>query len=213
MIKDDFIGQRFERLTVIERDYSKKSKNSYYICKCDCGNITSASRSNLRNGSVKSCGCYNKDRTTKYGWSKTRIGGIYRCMVRRCENPNDASYPDYGGRGIKVCKEWLEDPNSFRNWALENGYADNLTIDRIDVNGNYEPNNCRWADRITQSNNTRYNNHVIYEGVLYTVSELARVLGVSRNTIYRYFKTEKDIKKDSLFLTGCGNSYVPKKCM
>ena len=189
----DFIGMRFGRLTVISVDSSKKSKNTYYICKCDCGKEVSVSRPNIKYN-TRSCGCLMRDQNTKHGLSKTRICGIYRCMVRRCTEPKDHAYKIYGGRGIKVCDEWLNDIVAFYEWAMNNGYRDDLSIDRIDTNGNYEPNNCRWADHKTQSNNMRVNNHVLYNGKTYTVSELARELQVSRNTIYRKFDTERKCK-------------------
>jgi len=207
---EDYIGQRFGRLTVMSIDKENVSKNTYYICHCDCGSVVSVSRPNLRNHTC-SCGCLSRELSTIHGLSKSRIGGIYRNMIHRCNNRKDHAYKDYGGRGIKVCEEWQNDIRSFYEWAMGNGYDDTLTLDRIDVNGNYEPTNCRWVDRKTQANNTRQNNHVIYGGKSYTVSELARTLGVSRNTIYRYYTTEKEVNKTNLFLTGCGNPYAPMK--
>lgn len=207
---EDYIGQRFGRLTVLSIDRENTTKNTRYICRCDCGRVVSVSRPNLRTN-TRSCGCLSRELSTTHGLSKSRIGGIYRSMLHRCNSRKDHAYKDYGGRGIKVCEEWQKDIHLFYNWAMENGYDDTLTLDRIDVNGNYEPSNCRWANRQTQANNTRENNHVIYGGKSYTVSELARTLGVSRNTIYRYYTTEKEVNKTNLFLTGCGNSYTSMK--
>lgn len=210
MTSEDFIGKRFGKIVVKSIDRTKKSKNTYYICECDCGNITSVSRPNLRNH-TRSCGCLSKETHTKHGLSKTRIAGIYRSMLHRCNSPNDHAYKDYGGRGIKVCEEWNNDILAFYKWAMDNGYQDDLTLDRINVNGNYEPSNCRWTDRKTQSNNTRFNNHVLYNGETYTLSELSRELGVSINTIYRYFATERKVKTDNLFITGTRKKYIPHK--
>lgn len=206
-----YIGMRFGRLTVIGVDESNTTKNTKYICQCDCGNLTSVSRCNLKSGHIISCGCYNREKNRKHGMSHTRIFGIYKCMMHRCNSPKDHAYSEYGGRGIKVCKEWQDDFLNFYNWSMENGYSDDLSIDRIDNNGNYEPSNCRWATQIQQMNNTRYNNHVLYGGKRYTVSEFARMLGISVNTVYRYFDTERKIKEDKMFVNGSRKQYVSRK--
>lgn len=213
MTREEYIGKRFGKLVVesVDTDLTEKRKDTYFICRCDCGNITSVAGYNLHNNHTKSCGCLKREAIRKHGLSKTRIGKIYKEMLRRCNVPHAAGYSDYGGRGIRVCNEWLNDIHSFYKWAMENGYDDTLSIDRIDVNGNYEPANCRWADRKTQSNNRRINNHVWLEGKRYTVTELARELGVSINTIYRYFDTEREIKKDKLFCCGKNKTYIPRK--
>lgn len=152
-------------------------------CQCDCGNITEANTSALRSGEKRSCGCLRKERKIKgrkrtndnqirniknydtgeylqticseHGFSRTRLYNIWQAMKTRCYNKNHKFYKDYGGRGIEICKEWQHDFMSFREWSINNGYDDDLTIDRIDVNGNYEPSNCRWADMKTQNQNKR----------------------------------------------------------
>lgn len=118
----------------------------------------------------------------KHGLSGTRINQIHRAMKRRCLNPNCYEYKDYGGRGITICDEWMEF-KPFYEWAMKNGYSDNLTIDRIDNNGNYEPNNCRWADWYMQANNTRTNRFLTYNGKTQTVAEWARELNISPKTL------------------------------
>lgn len=179
----NLIGMRFERLVVIERNGSTDRGKAKWKCKCDCGNITTVSGDNLRRGHIKSCGCLNSElaqkRMSVHGMRYTRLYNIWRNMRYRC---NDKDNKDYGGRGISVCKEWDNTDDGFENfleWSTQNGYDDVLTIDRIDVNGNYEPSNCRWATPKQQGNNKRNNLSIYQDGVFYTPIEFAEKHGIS----------------------------------
>lgn len=186
MKKLDLTGQRFGMLTVVLYDSDSKK----WKCKCDCGNLKAVSRGHLKDGHVKSCGCFRSERAIrknyKHGFYGTRIYKIYFGMIQRCENPNNPAYGDYGGRGIKICEEWRGE-NGFLNfyrWAMQNGYSDVLSIDRKLVNGNYEPNNCRWATQGEQCNNVRRN---IFVGKN-TLKQECVLLGLNYNTVYMRIK-------------------------
>lgn len=197
-------GMRFGKLTAVKivRNCEHKCKSVIWQCKCDCGNIVNVRSSNLINGHTKSCGCIRKEIITNrdkereiHNDCNSRLYRIWHGMKNRCNNPNTCNYKNYGGKDIKVCQEW-EEFIPFREWANSNGYADNLTIDRIDVNGNYCPENCRWVDIKTQNNNTTRNRLLTAFGKTMNVAQWSEKVGIKRGVIYNRIDTYKwDVEK------------------
>lgn len=182
----DISGQKFGRLTALHRLYNLKG-HTKWLCVCECGNLAEVFITNLTSGDTNSCGCLQKEsvveRFTKHGKRYTRLYRILNGMKNRCYNKTVPQYPNYGGRGIKVCDEWLNDFEAFYTWSKDNGYSDNLSIDRIDVNGNYEPNNCRWVTQKQQMRNTRVNKCFTYKGETHCLKEWCEILGLNYNTV------------------------------
>ena len=186
--KVDLTGQRFGRLLVVREDGNRNTSGSIlWNCICDCGKEVSVSSGTLRSGKTKSCGCLRRDTFKSInGIPHPRLSSIYWAMKERCYKPYNLAYHNYGGRGIRICDEWLDAEkghDNFIRWALENGYSDDLTIDRIDVNGNYEPSNCRWATKSEQSRNTRRNRYVTYNGEKMCLQKAAELSGIKASTI------------------------------
>ena len=185
---NDIVGKKFNKLLVLELDHIKPHPNPtkgvfyYYKCQCECGNTTVTRRERIIGGETKSCGCISK-RATTHGLSNTRLFRIWRGIKTRCNNSNSPEYNRYGARGIKVCQEWLDDFMNFYNWAMSNNYSDDLTIDRIDVNGDYCPDNCRWATPSEQANNKRNNRIVEYKGQKYTLKQLSVKYNINWHTL------------------------------
>ncbi|MBP5422456.1 MAG: hypothetical protein J6Y78_08465 [Paludibacteraceae bacterium] len=193
----DLTGQRFGKLVVLEQDKSiNDNKHSRWICKCDCGNTKSVISYSLRKGITKSCGCigpHGKKGVNKtHGMSKTRIYHEWLSMRGRCL-PNSPNSYNYYQRGITVCEEWLNDFMPFYDWAIANGYDDSLTLDRINNDSGYSPDNCRWVKNDVQQRNKTNNIKIMYEGEEYCLKTIAEKLGFSYKTIYqRYTKLKKN---------------------
>lgn len=184
----DLTGQKFGRLTVIERYKSSKGGHTRWKCMCDCGRETISCADGLRNGQTTSCGCLNREKIIKarqtHGMWKSRIYRIWKGMISRCCCETDGNYKNYGGRGIAVCEEWLHNFQAFYDWSTQNGYADNLTIDRIDNDKGYYPYNCRWITFKKQQNNRRNNHNITFNGETHTLSEWSEITGVSYQHFY-----------------------------
>lgn len=185
----NLIGQRFGRLTVVGEDKNNGQNKRMWICKCDCGKTKSKpiDTYSLTHGKVKSCGCLyfesNKERNKKHGLTHSRIYKVWCSMKNRCHCVGNIAFDNYGGRGIKVCQEWYNDFQAFYDWAMSHGYTDEKFIDRIDNNGDYCPQNCRWSTMKEQQNNRRNNRQIWYKNHLYTVSQLAEKLNLSRSAL------------------------------
>lgn len=188
--RNDLTGQRFGRLLVMGAGSRRtKSGGMYWICRCDCGVVKEVSAQALRLGSTVSCGCYNKEyleNNIKHGHNRKQCpkSGTYKSwdkMIQRCNNPNACEYKWYGGKGVSVCERWKD----FTNFLSDMGERPNgKSIDRINVRGNYEPSNCRWASTKQQANNTRRNVKFEHNGEMKTISELADIAGIEYDTMY-----------------------------
>ena len=179
-------GVKFGKLTAIEKVgiyvTPKGSKASVWRCKCDCGNEINVVRGSLTSGNTRSCGCLREDTCTKHHGTGTRLYQTYRNMINRCYREDTDSYYLYGARGIGVCDEWRNDFNKFREWALSHGYEEDLTIDRLDNDKDYCPENCKWSTFAEQANHTSHC-HYVYDGnEKLSISQFARKYGVKPTT-------------------------------
>lgn len=179
----DLTGQRFGRLVVIERIKNDEKGYVQWLCQCDCGNKIKVFSNNLRKGNTKSCGCLRKDKAkeifTKHKKCNSRLYVVWRDMKRRCTNPHSKDFINYGARGIKVCKDW-ENFKIFEEWAIKNGYDEKAqkgkcTLDRINNNGNYQPNNCRWVTAKEQANNRKSNHYITINNKTHTIAQWAEI--------------------------------------
>jgi hypothetical protein len=194
---NDLTGKRFGRL-VVQSIAPKTSRQTRWVCKCDCGNIVIVFGSNLTHGLTKSCKCLHKQVTSKinssHGMTNTRLFHIWTGIIQRCTNKNSPSYKNYGGRGISVCNEWHNSFLVFCNWAVSNGYSDDLTIDRINNDGNYESSNCRWATGIEQGGNRRDNHRLTFNNKTMTIAEWAREIGIPMRTLWKRLNDGESIE-------------------
>lgn len=185
---DNLVGRKFGRLRIIAFDHMDKNSNSYWLCECECGNTSIVRRGHLLSGGTVSCGCkvidFNKKNHTTHGMTNESIYKSWYSMKHRCNNPNAANYAGYGGRGITVCDEW-DDFDNFYEWSMSHGYAPGLSIDRINNNGNYSPENCRWTTSSEQANNKRDTIFVTYNGQTHSIAEWARLFNVVYSTLSR----------------------------
>lgn len=187
----DLTNNRFSRLVVLKKYGHNKHNQITWLCKCDCGNLIIVSGNSLTRSNTRSCGCLYQDylhnprpNTQKHGKSNSRLYHIWRDMKLRCYNAKQVGYNNYGVRGIVVCAEWLNNFKVFYDWAINNGYKDNLQIDRINTNGNYEPSNCRWVTPLDNSNNKRNNRFITYKGETKTIAEWSKSTNIPYHLIW-----------------------------
>lgn len=205
---ESMIGEKYGNLTV-ERIATKRNRQGNIMaeCLCDCGNMILASIPNLKNSITKSCGCARVSPTYSHGMTGTRLHNIWKGMKTRCYNPNVPAYRFYGGKGVKICDEWLADFMNFYNWSMTNGYTDELSIDRIDPNGDYCPENCRWITMIEQQRNKSNTIYVVREEGIYTIGQLAENYGCHYNDIrYHYYNGELNNYLNQIYYNNMQNT-------
>jgi len=181
----DLTGRRFGRLVVIGEHGRDKWNQAIWACRCDCGNETNVVGGSLRNGNTKSCGCWRKDMPivlkTTHNMTYSSVYASWWHMIDRCNNKENNRYKYYGGRGISVCDRWMDINTFYRDMGDK---PDGLTIERIDNNGNYEPDNCKWATIAEQNRNNTRTILIKYENKVRCVSEWARIIGIHKNTLF-----------------------------
>lgn len=182
----DETGNTYGRLSVI-KEVGRKRGAALFLCQCECGKHKEITGGDLRSGKVHSCGCLKSEmrieKNTTHGLKTHRLYSIYHNMITRCYNEKATHFDSYGGRGISICDEWKNDFISFYNWAIRNGYSDELSIDRIEVNGNYEPSNCRWATIQEQSVNKRSTHFVEINGEVKSLTEWCTIYKIKYPTV------------------------------
>lgn len=189
----DITGEVFGKLTVVRQmPFTVGDRYTKWECLCECGNTKIVSRNLLTEGKTTSCGCLEKgvwNRT--HGMTRTKIYQTWLNMRNRCNRPGSRCWENYGGRGISVCQEWQKSFVSFYEWALNSGYKDELSLDRIDVNGNYSPENCRWITNAEQQRNKSNSIHVSYNGQDRGLRELCLEIGFPYKTAHRRYTNAK----------------------
>lgn len=201
----DLTGQKFGLLTVVGLA-DTETRKTYWVCKCDCGNMKTVRSDSLLCGAIKSCGCLKRKqdeinlvKNHRHKMSGTRIYWEWQGMKSRCYNKNDARYAEWGGRGITVCDEWRDSFESFYDWAMSHGYQDDLTIDRIDNDGDYCPENCRWATQQEQSRNRRSNVNITIGNSTRTLTEWCEIFQVDSKNVFARYHRNKNATIDELF--------------
>lgn len=186
----DMTGQKYGRLTVLQASHKDKRGEWHWLCQCECGKQKTVSGYKLRSGNTKSCGCMQREcldgrlRRT-HGMSTSHLYTIWENMKHRCNDPKNIVYRNYGGRGIRVCDEWMNSFDSFAKWAESTGYLDGLSIERVDVNGNYEPSNCKWITKRQQYLNRTDSHRITAFGKTQTIKEWSDETGIKYDTIER----------------------------
>lgn len=212
--KIDLTGKRFGYLKVVERSENTQYGEVCWLCECKCGTRKIIRGYSLRKGRTKSCGCLATEQSSennkKHGMKGTRLYNIWQGMKQRTTNPNNNEYKDYGGRGIDICEEWKNSFEVFEKWANENGYEDNLTIDREDNEKGYSPDNCRWITQREQNRNKRSNHYLTYKGETKTLTEWAEATGISKAVLrYRVVKMGWSAEKALTAKVGNQNKKQP----
>lgn len=206
--RKDITGLRSGRLVALEFDtfarFPSGVRYEKWRCKCDCGSYVSVNKKNLMAGLSRSCGCVNAEanarRLTTHGDRKSRLYNTWCNIKSRCYNPENQDFDRYGGRGISMFEPWRDNYLEFKDWAIENGYNDSLTIDRINVDGNYCPDNCRWVDMVVQANNRSNTIYIEYNGEIHTCAEWSKITGINYDTLNDRY--HRGLTGDSLFKNG-----------
>lgn len=189
---DDFIGTRKNRFVVIGKckNISKRRHNIYYKCLCECGEIFYRNKYEIQkhiNGCCRKC---KRIRPEHDNHTKNPLYRVYYAMKQRCYDTKSTEYHNYGARGVKICDEWLVSYKVFYKWCIENGYQKGLQLDRIDNNGDYQPDNCRFVTPLENSNNKRTCVYIEYNGEKHTINEWSRILNINKNTFWRYIRVK-----------------------
>lgn len=205
---NDLTGKKFGKLTVVSRAGNSKTGKAMWNCVCDCGKQKKnpVSGYDLKSGKVRSCGCLyfecNKGSNKTHGKSKTRLYHVWSSMKGRCQNQNATEYSNYGGRGIRVCNAWMKDFEEFERWAIASGYKElphgECTLDRINSDGDYSPENCRWVNMKRQNNNRRNNRKVVVGGKKFSLTEASNMSGIEPATLC--WRIDNGWKENELFI-------------
>lgn len=183
--KLDLTGQKFYMLTVLGLSEKRVRNAITWKCKCDCGNITYVNTNQLTSGHCKSCGCWNTvhPANLRHGMYGTQLYRAWKSIKDRCYREKCKEYKYYGAKGVTMCDEWLHDFQKFADWSIVHGFEEGLSIDRIDVNGNYEPSNCRWITMQQQMRNRTDTHYITYKGQTHCMRDWADILGISYHTL------------------------------